>query len=64
MYRIHTIQSIYIKKFNKKNGASVDASILLRKGKNLIKGGKGSGEPGWGSRAGKRGTGLGLEVGN
>jgi hypothetical protein len=39
-------------KLNKKEGQSVDASILLKRGNKIIKGGRGSTEPGLGREVG------------
>ena len=46
------IQPIDLKKFNKKAGPSKDASIPLRRGNKIIRGGRGREEPEWEKREG------------
>jgi hypothetical protein len=59
-YRISKIQPRDCKKFSKQKGPSEDTSIPLRRGKGIIKGGRGRECPGWEKwGGGKRGIGSG-----
>jgi hypothetical protein len=51
-YRIPRTQTTDCKKCNKQKGPSVDATVPLRRGKEIIMGGRGRVGPGWESRGG------------